>query len=796
MTNFQFTAIIVLMSLSIAFWLIPSVVGIIRKILAKSSMGSVRKSGISRMLIFSACLIGSVWCLRYAVGYYGIITSATPTEELTWGEEIFNSLLHALQTFSMDEDYTEYILGGKFMLRGMFGDDTPLQAVYGIYASVLNFVAPIAGGAVIFEILASIFPKIKLAFSLLMFWKPKYYFSELNDSSLALAKSIAEANKASWKAPVIVFTDAYIDDESEKDSETIAEAKRLGAICLKDDIAYVKKNRLGVRKFFLIDAEESNNLRAFINVTDDSNISYLQKTEIYLFVNSDAYVKVEKSVHENLVKALGAENIPTVIPVKTYRNLICNLLVEYPLYEPLIGKAKNSDGKKSLNVTILGTGDIGTEMFLSTYWFGQILDCNLNINLISSESEKSFWNRIDHLNPEIKRTMMVINSDGSTVTNTKDPILNIYSDVNSGDVERSPYYGRVRYQQCDAKSSEFMKCFESAQDSIFETDYFLVALGSDDDNILIANTINRNIAHKHYSVNNRYGMSANGIDRKIVLAYVVFDPDLADTLNKSNTANFIAKGLKVHSKAVGNLRDVNSVKNVFMDEYEKEVWAAHEAYVKIQNAQKEDEVPLKINEAKRAKIHTKRLKDDYNYWSSLARRLHFKYKIFSTSEMFPQSVTIPSAFDHSDAESYKEAVQKSAQNYVKFITGTLRKDRTDDEKKIEFLHKLAWLEHRRWCAFLRTQGFRYTSDYDSYAKDVGSYKQLDVKLHPCLVECDMKGIRAEITSKCEIKVETTFRCSDRSDFDLLDELSYDLRDKNLNDYDFKLYDYPISDFQL
>ena len=28
--------------------------------------------------------------------------------------------------------------------------------------------------------------------------------------------------------------------------------------------------------------------------------------------------------------------------------------------------------------------------------------------------------------------------------------------------------------------------------------------------------------------------------------------------------------------------------------------------------------------------------------------------------------------------------------------------------------KLQWLEHRRWCAFLRTMGFRQTTDYEKY----------------------------------------------------------------------------------
>jgi hypothetical protein len=66
---------------------------------------------------------------------------------------------------------------------------------------------------------------------------------------------------------------------------------------------------------------------------------------------------------------------------------------------------------------------------------------------------------------------------------------------------------------------------------------------------------------------------------------------------------------------------------------------------------------------------------------------------------------------------------------------------------------------------------------------------MDLKLHPCLVECDQVGIRAKMDVTGRITDQ--FSWEDRSDFDLLDDLSYDLYDKKLNDYDFKLYDYPL-----
>ena len=41
---------------------------------------------------------------------------------------------------------------------------------------------------------------------------------------------------------------------------------------------------------------------------------------------------------------------------------------------------------------------------------------------------------------------------------------------------------------------------------------------------------------------------------------------------------------------------------------------------------------------------------------------------------------------------------------------------------------------------------------------------------------------------------TELKCTDKSDFDYLDELSYDLSERGYNNYDFKKYDYPRYEF--
>lgn len=757
MTEKQIGIIGICLTLSVISLVVPVLIYFLRKIIVKALGISGQGYRINKLLVFSGCLVFSIWFLRYAVGYYSLICAENVGEALKWWEEIFNSFVHTLQTFSMDEEYTVYITKGREMLSSIFNsDDSGWITVYGLYASLLNFIAPIAGGAIIFEMLVSIFPRIKLSLSYLAFWKEKYFFSELNNASLALAKSIYKLDVCFLKRPIIVFTDAYSDDDSEKKSKLLFEARLIGAICIKDDLSHTRKNMFGMRKFFLIDEVEENNLRLLANLSDDGNIRYLKKSEIYLFTNDDAYVQVEKRVRDKLSfkQKFKEEEFPVFIPVQSYRNLISNLLVDIPLYEPIIGKEKDGDGKRTLTVAIFGTGHIGTEMFLSAYWLGQILDCKLKINVISQESKEAFWSKIDYVNPEIRHT-----------TIKGDPILRINRKGDLADV-----YCEVEYFQCDVKSSELISCLVDGESDVLNSDYILVSLGNDADNISFADTLRRYIGQHHISVNKT---------SNTVIAYVVYNPELSDVMNRKNLFSSVKGREDIYMKAIGNLRDVYSVRNVFLTEHEYFAQKSYEAYLAVQNREG------------RAKTYSDRIKDEYKYWANLARAMHTKYKVFSFG-FIKDSIFDCNGFE----DVYYQKLSEAYSEYKKVVSGQFEFKSDEQAKKhLEMLHKMAWLEHRRWNAFTRVKGFRHTNDYDAYAVPgvTGSYKQMDIKLHPCLVECDQNGIKASVSPKGEVDESTLFKCCDTDSFDLLDDLSYDLYSKKYNDYDFKRYDYPISD---
>lgn len=720
-----------------------------------------------KLLIFTISLTVSMWLLQYIAD-----TQNPDFSETTLYERLALSFYHTLKAFGADDNF---LVGIEYIEKTIV--DTWLRSFYRGYAIILGFIAPITSAAVFFEILANVFPKIRLLFWRICLLKKKYYFSELNERSLALAKSILNTEKGI--APVIIFTDVYADKSQENTAELLAEAKRIGAICLRDDIIHIQKQGFGERKYFLIDNNEIANLQTYVKFTDKSNYKSLKKSEVYLFCQDYIYTDIEKQVRQKLEENEKSVDDFVVIPVRCYRNLITNMLEKTPIYEPVVHqKNKNSDSEINLNVTILGIGDIGTEMFLTTYWMGQMLNCKLNINVVSKESEADFWGKIDYINPEIRHT-----------TQEEHEILRVYKNKE----EFSGPYCNVKYFSCDIQSDEFRKLLEGEDgcNIILDTHYFLISLGSDQANLSVANTLKNRIG--------KYHIQNKEQNDKTIINYVVYNATLSETLNTNKfVCSYDNSRPDIYMQAVGGVEQIYTAKNIFMMDYYDSAKSAAKSYDRKQGKEL------------RKKAYNKRLKSEYEYWSNLALSLHFKYKVFSAN-----------LIDHSifDEESeYIRSTKSAFDTYKKMARRQLNKVYTI-EQEMEFQHNMQWLEHRRWCAFLRTMGFRNTKDYKTYLKATKSHKQMDMKLHPCLVECDNKGIRGVLNEQGRVVDSLITKDSDGNivkinainedvlNFDMLDQLTYDLAKLKQKDsqngtqeltefdpYDFKQYDYPNNDY--
>ena len=152
-----------------------------------------KKEEVTRTLAKSlGLLFVSIFCVRLAVGLY--LADGALVEEpngLNLFETALDSAVHSLQTFSMDEGYTDYLFAGRDLWQWMSGSAAAVTLA-GMYISLQNLLAPIAGGAILLDLLSNLFPWIRYY---LQGGRRKYVFSELNEQAVLLAEDLARAEQ-------------------------------------------------------------------------------------------------------------------------------------------------------------------------------------------------------------------------------------------------------------------------------------------------------------------------------------------------------------------------------------------------------------------------------------------------------------------------------------------------------------------------------------------------------------------------------------------------------------------------
>jgi len=629
--------------------------------LVKQLSSHKSKSVNQKIFIPTCCLFASIFLQRYIVGFYEVIllnSESLINAGYNWVDEIFNSLIRTMQTFSLDENYLGAIAIGKELFFNEFNSRL-LSEFYGFFASVLNVCAPILGGAIILGLLTSIFPRIRLFFMPL---REKYVFSELNDRAICLAEDIIK-EAGNKKQPIIIFTDAYTDYSSEATSELFQKTKSIGAICLKDDILNISFLHVKDLHFILIDKEDINNIHSLITLVTENKKRFKKGCHIYVFSqNPEA-----SSIVKKLIKDHKLETSEIIIKlIQEYTSIVYNLFNDMPLYYPLLAKGlSNYSEKKELVITIIGGGKIGKEVFLGTYWCAQMLNCTLRINVITKKAKK-FKLKIDYINKEILQSGV-----------ERAELLRVFPNQ---DIYAEPY-ASFSFYNTDVEGDKLFKILNKKDNtgfSLLSSDYFIIALGSDNLNITTAVNIDREIRR---NILNKY------INNKPVIAYSVYDSKINEELNKINS-----QSNPTYLYAFASLKKIYSCKNIFMNNVKELAFDI----IKIHNKADEE----------------KFLKDEYNWWSSIARILHLSYKMFSIGSLKPTKKHID--VTEEERKKYCEAIQEEAVN-----------------------NRLSWLEHRRWNAFMRTKGFTTPteSQWDQYAfKEDNDHKNIPLKLHPCIVE--------------------------------------------------------------
>lgn len=655
-----------------------------------------------------------IWIARFWVNFSAI------SGEMTIFEKCLDSFVHALQTFSMDEDYTSYTVLGKELLRdaGM----ASLAEIYGVVISVLNICAPIMGGAIILEILTGFFPRLRL-------WmhprQRKFVFSELNDASIILAEDLCcgdnyqkivsfeslfqghdvqgQNTESLWskilghQKPFIIFTDAYFDEESEKKTEIFDRAKALGAVCMKTDMQFLSLSRSDSVYYFFIDEDEEMNVSGLSDILDKQaetgrvypvgNSEDDVKTRMFVFCASNLSIRMVNAIseREDANKAIIIRSIPDLA------NTAVNLMYEAPLFIPLLNRGKGSEpaahtslstvnigsfiaekdaaGRpggiiptNELHVTVLGGGVLAEEILKAVYWCGQIAGTQLFVHVVTNNAN-DFRNKLISSCPELLETCM----EGSEA-------LKCYPRSDSP-LHNAPY--AIIDGLEDDIDAEDIASYPAGV--IEKSDYIVVALGEDGRNISTALMLKQVLSRRALR---------NGETSHPVIAPAIYDKRLADPIAVLHPAAF-----EPYLIPFALREDRFSCRSVFMSDITVEAWKSGSLYDK--------------------KSHEKKKKDEYSYWANINRAIHAPYKVFAFGWISDIDLT-------ANAESRYRG------------SGT---DIQPDDLAF------SWMEHRRWNACMRAQGFTAPTEdeHQRFYTVTKQHKDLVRKYHNCLVESTTRG---------------------------------------------------------
>ena len=684
-------------------------------------------------------LLIAVLFLKLAITEYAMSTGQpelifSEDTVLNHVERFMESLLHSIQTFSLGENYINYHHAAQQMFADLFRMRW-LQLLLTVYSLALNIAAPLLGGVFLLDVLANVFPRLKLLFCIPAVWREKYFFSELNERSLHLAADILSSRRKPFPlgGPVLIFTNVSIDRSAARDNELLQRAKILGAILLPDDITQLNYKFYTHKTLLLMDEDESENIKSFTRLTGRNRFHGLvtkwirNTTSILLFYVDDTYLVTEyaafrkvkeyaeryteehyrpektkefrnkadslspeeeanyRNALEEAKKRRTYQHLPYVTRVQCYKNMVYTMLQKYPLFMG-IDRYDSAD----LRVSVIGSGLIGSETFFTACWLGQMLDTRLTLDVYSKETQTDFVGKVRSRAPELLESAR----PGSD-------LLRIYPDSDPAKPEDygAPYFS-FGYREIDVNSilpeeiacEDYYRKDETGQPvarNLTDSHYIVVAIGSDDENMKYAERLYRTLMIRHKA------------DRSLpptVIVCVVFDSSLCETVNEKADPNS-----PVRVYATGSLKERYSYANIFMEEH----FAVAKIYSEDYDSKTTDKTRLSQWHQEQM-IH--RETQLYAEQANLTRALHLSYRIFS-------------AFKHCCKAQASFDMQALTEEYFSLL-------RRDQDQVVEHL---TWLEKRRWNAYMRTQGFIRADYVPQGGKDIA------LKVHSSLVECKNSG---------------------------------------------------------
>lgn len=258
-------------------------------------------------------------------------------------------VLSVLQLGSLDGDYNLWIT-----------EAGNISLFYKIFLIVICYSMPLVFGGFILSFFEGITGTIR--FYIFRNFRDVYYFSEINDNSLILAKSIAENKKA-----LVVFFNC--DDNNELKEEAVNH----NFILLKTNYEKLLQKANRKLNFFMISKNEDSNLSDTLKIVNEYKQKFPGNT---LFKNITIYLYCSNQIAEDLLNSTDKKGICIKL-INEHQYAANELIFNHPLY----GVPRWKEEKK-LSVLVVGAGKTGRQIIKNIIWacqFGSKYDCEFHV---------------------------------------------------------------------------------------------------------------------------------------------------------------------------------------------------------------------------------------------------------------------------------------------------------------------------------------------------------------------------------------------------------------------------------
>ncbi len=398
-----------------------------------------------------------------------------------------------------------------------------LGGIYSIYSVIIFIAAPLLTAGFVLSFFRNASSMIRYG---LRPCRKLYVMSELNESSLTLATDIL-SNKE--RGQLVVFTNVF-EKVEEDNPEFVAQARRMGAICVKKDVTVLglKYARKCERKIFLIGKNEDENVGQALKLIE------WHRGKKYDDERLEFYVFSETAESEALIDSVDNGNMK-VRRVNLSRNLALFEMRRHSIFE----NAVMNGTVKHICIAVIGAGGYGTELIKTICCLGQMPSYTVEIHVFDSINNKA---RFKAMMPE-------------------------FMDINGKKIDGDAEYDIIFHDAVDVKDFGFIESFSAVKGY---TGVY-VTLGEDELNIETAMRI-------------RTALKRNDSGSGVPIYAVVFDPAKAEIVTSGGLKNMDGEDYGI--TFIGSLQESYSIKNIEQRELEEKAAVLHTQWAETEEEKK------------------------------------------------------------------------------------------------------------------------------------------------------------------------------------------------------------------